>query len=244
MRLALRPLGVLGLTVIGACSSITDPGDPLARKAPPRQPKPIILFVHGWNANASTWTTMVGRFKKDGWIASELSAFSYNFTVSNATTAGIIAQKVDSIQRKNGGAQVTLITHSMGALSARYYVKNLGGDGRVAALITLGGTNHGTTTAQLCFQTSCREMWPNSSFLTALNSGDETPGSPFYATWWSPCDEVINPDNSALLDGATNNQTDCMQHSQLHEDATLYDQVRGFVNQPTAAAILALGNRE
>jgi triacylglycerol esterase/lipase EstA (alpha/beta hydrolase family) len=34
----------------------------------------------------------------------------------------------------------------MGVLSARQFVKNLGGDGRVAALITLGGTNHGTTT--------------------------------------------------------------------------------------------------
>lgn len=240
MRSALRSLAGSSLIVLGACSSITDPGDPLAKRAPPRQPKPIILFVHGWNANATTWTTMIGRFKQDGWIASELSAFSYNFSVSNATTAGIIAQKVDSIQRKNGGAKVTLITHSMGALSARYYVKNLGGDTRVATLITLGGTNHGTSTAQLCFQTSCREMWPNSSFLVALNSGDETPGSPFYATWWSPCDEVINPDNSALLDGAVNNQTACLQHSQLHEDATVYAQVRDFVNQPTAALIVAV----
>ena len=239
MRPALRPLAVLGLTAIGACSSITDPGDPLARKAPPRQPKPLILFVHGWNSSGSVWNTMVGRFKQDGWIASELSTFSYNTTVSNATTAQIISSKVDSIQRKNGGAQVTIVTHSMGALSARYYVRNLGGDGKIATLITLGGTNHGTTTAQLCFQTSCREMWPNSSFLTALNSIDETWGAPRYATWWSPCDEVINPDASALLDGAVmNTQTACLQHSQLHEDATVYVQVRDFVNQPAAAAVV------
>jgi len=240
MRLDLRPFAVLGLTVIGACSSITDPTDPLARKAPPRQPKPIILFVHGWNSSGTVWNTMVGRFKKDGWLASELATFSYNTTVSNATTAGIISAKVDSIQKKNGGAQVTLITHSMGALSARYYVRNLGGDGKVATLITLGGTNHGTTTAQLCFQTSCREMVPGSSFLTALNATDETWGSPRYATWWSPCDEVINPDDSALLAGATNNQTACLQHSQLHEDVTVYAQVRDFVNQPAAAAVLAV----
>ena len=87
-------------------------------------------------------------------------------------------------------------------------------------------------------------MWPNSTFLTALNSGDETPGLPSYATWWSSCDEVINPDNSALLDGASNNQTACLQHSQLHEDAMVYVEVRAFVNQPAAAAILAVGNRE
>ena len=240
MRLATRLFAAASLIVLGACSSITDPGDLLARKAPPRQPKPIILFVHGWNSSGSVWNTMVGRFKQDGWISSELSTFSYNTTVSNATTASIIASKVDSIQRKNGGAQVTLISHSMGALSARYYVRNLGGDGKIAALITLGGTNHGTSTAQLCFQTSCREMWPNSSFLTALNATDETWGSPRYATWWSPCDEVINPDNSALLDGASNNQTACLQHSQLHEDATVYGLVRDFVNPPAAAAVVAV----
>jgi triacylglycerol lipase len=243
MRLAPRLLAILGLTVISACNSITDPSDPLARKAP-RQPKPLILFVHGWNSSGSVWNTMVGRFKKDGWLASELATFSYNTTVSNATTAGIIAQKIDSIQKKNGGAQVALVTHSMGALSARYYVRSLGGDGRVSALVALGGTNHGTTTAQLCFQTSCREMWPNSSFLTALNADDETWGTPRYATWWSPCDEVINPDDSALLNGAVNTQTACIQHSQLHEDATVYAQVRDFVNQPSPSAIVAIGNRE
>jgi triacylglycerol esterase/lipase EstA (alpha/beta hydrolase family) len=241
MRLSPRPLALLGLTVIGACSSITDPGDPLARKAPPRTPKPIILFVHGFNANASTWNTMIGRFKQDGWISSELSAFSYNYNASNATTAQIISAKVDSIQRKNGGAKVTLISHSMGALSTRYYVRNLGGDGKIATLITLGGTNHGTTTAQICFLTSCREMWPNSSFVTALNADDESWGTPAYGTWWSPCDEVINPDDSALLSGgATNTETACLQHSQLHEDATVYAQVRDFVNQPAAAAIVAI----
>jgi len=240
MRPATRPFAALALILLGACGSITDPGDPLGRKAPPRQPRPVILFVHGWNSSGSVWNTMVGRFRQDGWVAGELSAFSYNTTVSNATTAGIIRAKVDSIQQKNGGAKVTLITHSMGALSARYYVRNLGGDGKVAAIITLGGTNHGTTTAQFCFQTACREMWPNSSFLAALNSTDETWGTPRYATWWSPCDEVINPDGSALLDGAINTQTACINHSQLHEDGTVYAQVRDFVNPAAAAAIVAL----
>jgi triacylglycerol lipase len=83
-------------------------------------------------------------------------------------------------------------------------------------------------------------MWPNSSFVTALNATDETWGSPRYATWWSSCDEVINPDASALLDGAVNTQTACIQHSQLHEDATVYAQVRDFVNPATPATIVAI----
>ena len=50
-----------------------------------------------------------------------------------------------------------------------------------------------------------------------------------YGTWWSPCDEVINPDSSVALSGATNTQTACMSHSSLHENATVYAQVREFV---------------
>jgi len=242
MRVAPRPFAALALVALGACGSITDPGNPLARRTP-RQPKPIILFVHGFNSDATTWNTMIGRFKKDGWQASELVAFSYNWAVSNATTAGIIAQKVDSVRNAAGVAQVAIVSHSMGALSARYYVRNLGGDGKVSALVTLGGTNHGTSTAQLCFYTSCQEMWPNSSFVQALNATDESWGTPRYATWWSPCDDVINPDDSALLSGgATNNKTACISHSALHEDATVYAGVRDWVNAPVAAAILALGN--
>ncbi|PYP62991.1 MAG: hypothetical protein DMD26_15300 [Gemmatimonadetes bacterium] len=37
-----------------------------------------VLFVHGWNANSTTWTTMVGRFKADGYTDAELVNWSYN----------------------------------------------------------------------------------------------------------------------------------------------------------------------
>src|SRR3954453_18819567 len=139
-----------------------------------------ILFVHGWNSNSSTWTTMVGRFTADGWTASELNNWSYDTSRSNATTASQIATKVDQILAATGAAKVDLITHSMGALSSRYYLKNLGGTAKVDDWVSLGGPNHGTDTANFCFQTSCNEMRQGSAFLNALNSGDETPGAVNY----------------------------------------------------------------
>jgi triacylglycerol lipase len=188
-----------------------------------------ILFVHGWNSSGSTWTTMIGRFQADGWTSSELNNWSYNTSQSNATTAGQVRDKVNQILAATGATKVDIITHSMGGLSSRYYLKNLGGDTKVDEWVSLGGPNHGTDWAWGCFQTSCVEMRPGSSFLTALNSGDETPGAPRYGTWWSPCDEVINPDSSVALSGATNTQTACMSHSSLKENATVYGQVRDFV---------------
>lgn len=194
------------------------------------QARDPILFVHGWNSSASTWNTVVGRFAADGWTSAELNTWSYNTAQSNATTAQQLASKVNSVLAATGAARLDLISHSMGGLSTRYYVKNLGGGPKVDEFVSLAGPNHGTSTANLCFwNTSCFEMRPGSSFLNALNSGDETPSTPRYGTWWSPCDEVINPDTSTILSGATNTQTSCLSHSGVKDSAAVYAQVREFV---------------
>jgi triacylglycerol lipase len=247
MRLTLRFLATAALPVLAACGSITDPTGPSAfpnaplfgRGGKPRPARTPILFVHGWNSNGGVWTTMMGRFQKDGWNTGQLARFSYNTAASNATTAAIIAQKVDSIRGATGASHVALVTHSMGSLSARYYVRNLGGIGKISALVSLAGANHGTNSAVFCFQASVCEMVPGSAFLTALNEGDETPGTVQYATWWSPCDEVINPRSSTLLEGAVNTETACLTHSQLHQDSRVYAQVRDWVSQPAPATFIA-----
>jgi triacylglycerol lipase len=249
-RAVARVAALLSLLTVAACSD--SPLSPLAptpadfargggRKPPKPQPSLThnpILFVHGYNTNSATWNTMVNRFKADGWTSAELVNWSYNYRQSNATTAALIGQKVDSILKVTGATKVDIITHSMGPLSARYYVRNLGGDGKVDALVSLGGTNHGTTLAAFCFDASCVEMRLNSTCLANLNSIDETWGTPRYATWWSDCDEVISPNSTALLAGAINTQTACISHSALHEDAVVYQQVRDMVHPP---AVLASG---
>jgi triacylglycerol lipase len=189
-----------------------------------------ILFVHGWNSSGSVWNTMIGRFQADGWTAAQTNNWSYNTAQSNVTTAGQVNTKVDQIRAATGAAKVDIVSHSMGGLNTRYYLKNLGGAAEVDEWVSLGGPNHGTQTAYACFwNTSCFEMQPGSSFLNNLNATDETPGAVNYGTWWSPCDNVINPDSSVSLVGATNTQTACLGHSDLYSDLTVYGQVRDFV---------------
>lgn len=191
-------------------------------------PNPIV-FVHGWNSSGSTWDTMAGRFKTDGWPASHLNQWTYNTSQSNATTASQLATEIDRVLAATGATKVDIVSHSMGGLSSRYYTKNLGGDAKVDAWISLGGPNHGTDTAYWCGGASCTEMRPGSTFLNTLNTGDETPGNSRYATWWSPCDSVINPDSSVALTGATNTKTACLSHGELRTDATVYAQVKAHV---------------
>jgi len=216
----------LAAATVAACVAALAGGVASAGAVTPHDP---IVFVHGWNSSGSVWTTMISNFQRDGWTSAELNNWSYNTSQSNATTAAQLRDKVNAVLAATGNAKVDIISHSMGGLSSRYYIKNLAGDGKVDEWVSLGGPNHGTDTANFCFQTSCVEMRQGSKFLTDLNAGDETPGLVNYGTWWSPCDEVINPDSSVALSGARNTQTACMSHSSLYSNSTVYGQVRDFV---------------
>lgn len=188
-----------------------------------------ILFVHGYSESASLWNTMIGRFEKDGYPKSYLSAYSYNTSQSNKVDAEEVKSQVEKLLKNTGASKVDIIGHSMGSLNTRWYIKFLGGESKVDDWVSLGGPNHGTETANFCFSTSCVEMRIGSTFLSELNAGDETPGTVNYGTWWSPCDEIINPDESVILTGATNTKTACMSHTALTTDETVYKQVREFI---------------
>ncbi len=213
-------MSAIALCIVGAALA---PASSLAKEP--------ILFVHGWSESSSAWKTMIGNFEKDGYAKSELSAYSYNTSTSNKTTAETeVKSRVEALKKATGAAKVDIIAHSMGSLNTRWYIKFVaGGEANVDDWVSLGGPNHGTEFANFCFSTACTEMRVGSKFLGELNAGDETPGTVNYGTWWSPCDEIINPDSSVALSGATNTQTACISHAALRTDSTVYTQVREFV---------------
>jgi triacylglycerol lipase len=188
-----------------------------------------ILFVHGWSGSESNWNTMISNFSREGWTREELNNWRYSTSQSNVRTASEVARKVEEIRSRTGAAKVDIIAHSMGSLNTRYYLKNLRGTEFVDDWVSLGGPNHGTSVANFCFEASCVEMRIGSSFLRALNEGDETPGTTNYGTWWSSCDEFINPDESVLLSGATNTAAGCVGHIALVSNSTVFAGVRDFV---------------
>jgi triacylglycerol lipase len=213
---------------VTACADATDPG---VGELPDLKHDPI-LFVHGYAGNGGNFEDMKARFKADGWQDFELYAYNYSFISSNATSGAEIRDQVDDIIKKTGATKVDIIAFSMGSISSRYYLKNFDGALKVDAWVSMGGPNHGTDAVENnnCQFTPCKEIIPGSAFLTALNSVDETPGPLVrYATWRSPCDQTINPDESVILAGATNNQTACIQHLEFLIDANVYQQVKVFI---------------
>lgn len=209
------------------------------------EPDPI-LFVHGYKPDVGGWNPMISSFQQSGWPASSLYDWYYDSSQSNVTTASAISAKVNHILSTTGKTRVDLISHSMGSLSARYYVKNLGGGTKVDDFVSLGGLNHGAPSWKLKLPsigcsgapTPCNEMVENSAFLTSLNSGDETPGPVWYMTVAADCDPVVSS-SSVELAGASNEEWDaplssCVDkdnssHSLLRSDSTVIEMVKAFV---------------
>ncbi|MEU7279976.1 triacylglycerol lipase [Streptomyces sp. NPDC045431] len=227
MKKHLLSVAVAG-TLLGLSTAAPADATATATATATRHP---VLFVHGYNSSGSYWNTMADRFRADGWPSTHLRQWSYDWRQSNATTAQEVAAQVDRLLAETGASRVDVVTHSMGGLSSRHYTKELGGSGKTDAWVSLGGPNHGTDAAESCYDTSCTEMRIGSAFLTALNSGDETPEGVRHATWWSPCDGFINPDSTVALSGAANTRTACLGHNALGTDPVVYRQVRDFVHR-------------
>lgn len=185
--------------------------------------------MHGYGAAGSSFNTMMSRFRADGWTDAELNTWSYDSSKSNVTTAALVRDRVNGILAATGNSKVDIVTWSMGGLSSRYYLKNLGGTARVDEWVSLAGPNHGTLGAYRCSTPACVEMRPGSSFINRLNAGDDTPGAVRYGTWWSWCDGVVHPATSTPLSGATNRNPGCISHEGFLTNATVYGQVRDFV---------------
>ncbi|MFE5244985.1 MULTISPECIES: esterase/lipase family protein [unclassified Streptomyces] len=189
-----------------------------------------VVFVHGYTGNASNWVTGMSVFQLNGWSSSSLFAYEYNSYGNNVTNAQGLATFVNNVKARTGASKVAIVNHSMGGLVSQYYLKVLGGNTSVSHLASIAGANHGTTFASACLvYVTCQQMYPGSSFISQITSGDETPGDTKYATWYSACDGVIIPYTSTRLTGATNNNVLCQTHIGFLADTVVLGQIARFV---------------
>ena len=108
------------------------------------------------------------------------------------------------------GRRIDVITHSQGGMEGRWAMRWWrSARDRVDDLVLLASPNHGITAADLCAASG--NCWPavwqmrtGSDFLTALNAGDETPGTVSYTNVYSLTDELVEPSTTVPLSGASN----------------------------------------
>jgi len=165
----------------------------VGRVAPGRVP---VLLVHGYLCNRGLWW----------WLRRRLRArhFAVATVDLEPPLAGLdelaarLAERVESVLVETGAAQVVLVTHSMGGLVSRAYLR-AHGTSRVAGMVTLAAPHHGTRLARLGWGRNARELRPGSAWLRSLNA-QPVPAIPLRSVW-TPDDEMLAPPDTARLPG-------------------------------------------
>lgn len=179
--------------------------------------RPVIL-VHGINGDPSNFDVMAQRMIADGWPEDYIVRFKaadagWGCNVDNAAAIDAL---VDQTLARTCQGRVDIVAHSMGTLSSRYYIKNLGGTEKVNTYVTLGGMHHGLLSP--CFAPGflgvCvwQELCQSGAFITALNADPSTPGELHWVSIYGTADETVS-NQSSHLDGAENIVIEGAEHS-------------------------------
>lgn len=166
--------------------------------AAPGNGTPIVL-VPGFACNRGYWRFFIRFLAKQGFGPVYAVTLEPVFGSIEAN-AGLLAQKVEAICKATGAPKVILIGHSMGGLTIRAWLHH-GGVKRIAGIITLGSPHHGTAIARdvKLLGENLREMCPGSEWGAALNAHEAQPCPVPITAIVSPQDNIVFPQNSALL---------------------------------------------
>ncbi len=127
---------------------------------------PVIL-VPGYSANRGYFFPYALLLNKRGYRVFTMPVVPFYCNIYYL--AEILGRKVEEVLRETGAEKVVLIGHSMGGLISRYYIQRLGGEEKVAALLTISTPHKGTKLAVFGSGYSAREMIPGSRFLKDIN---------------------------------------------------------------------------
>ncbi len=207
--------------------------------------KSPVLFVHGSGLTSKTWTKMMKYLIRAGYPPEYLHAVDLHprdgankraaSTFIEPAVESLLHQAAESARlsgyKRDAPRRVDIVSHSMGAVSSRWYASKLRPE-RVRTWISIAGANHGTNVLCGYSGEGDRELCPafvsdlaQSDVQVLLNGTpqepiDETPfgiGGDREQVQWIPPDETrrilyftiriepdewIKPEHSAILDGA------------------------------------------
>jgi triacylglycerol esterase/lipase EstA (alpha/beta hydrolase family) len=186
-------------------------------------PRPVVL-VHGTFENGTdNWVAAAPALAARGYC---VFALTYGEQSAGPLLAGLapvadsapqLSTFVTGVLAATGADKVDIVGHSQGGgVLPRYYVRFLGGAGKVHTLVGLAPSNHGTTvdgivTLARAFPgaldlvaagcPSCGDQFVGSELLSRLNAGGDTLPGVHYTVIATRFDEVVTPYTSQFLSG-------------------------------------------
>ncbi|MFI6210880.1 esterase/lipase family protein [Nocardia brasiliensis] len=138
------------------------------------EPSRVVLIVPGQYIGALPYGPMADALRTGGTEVRVLDLNGFDLTADAATIDRVVTET--RAQRPN--AEIDLVTHSIGAISSRLYLKSRDGARNIGTYVSIGAPQYGSPGA--CGQPAAPEACPGTEFMTALNAGDDTPGPTRY----------------------------------------------------------------
>ena len=198
----------------------------LAMPSAARAASDPVLLIHGYRGSPA------GFWELEAWLRDQGRTVA---SIQLATQDNVKnAQQIRNWLAQSGWAGADVVGHSMGGLSLRYMLRNLGSPIPVHAYVSLGTPQYGVYSACLLSSTNGGQMCPSSSFLRSLNSGDDTPGRFAWATIYSTGDEIVPYSRSRLDGGACHFQVSGVTHDGLlHSPSVTFPLVSAALDDPS-----------
>ncbi|MYX99838.1 alpha/beta fold hydrolase [Streptomyces sp. SID486] len=186
-------------------------------------PRPVVL-VHGTFGNSvDNWLGLAPYLTSRGYCVFSLDYGQlpgvplFHGLGPIDKSAEQLASFVDDVLAATGAAKADLVGHSQGGMMPRYYLKFLGGAGKVGALVGIAPDNHGTDLDGLAHllpyfpgaedllkatTPGLADQITGSAFLTKLNAGGDTVPGVHYTVIATQHDEVVTPWRTQYLSGS------------------------------------------
>jgi triacylglycerol esterase/lipase EstA (alpha/beta hydrolase family) len=189
-----------------------------------RQGERGVVLIHGLLCNRGFWNPWMLRLRKLGIPHLAITIEPIFGTIDDGCDA--IDAAVCQVTQATGLTPV-IVTHSMGGLSVRAWLRERSADDRVHRIITIAAPHQGTALARLATTDVARRMRINSPWLTALSAAEPLSRYRLFTCFYSHCDNIVFPACNATLPAADNRHVPSAAHIQLaHRDEVLREVLR------------------
>lgn len=195
---------------------------------PTSRSKPMVLLVHGYVSNRGIWWRYVRSFKKRGHYVAAIDLHPALGSIDGFVEQ--LQQAIVQHQKLSESSRTVLIAHSMGGLVCRGWQAKYGSE-NVELIVTIGSPHNGTKLAPLALGQCARQMRELSPWHRDLRAKESDAARAKVTSIRSIQDNVVVPNASSVLGGASNVSFAGVGHFTATTDKRIRQYVLQLVDQ-------------